>query len=303
MPASYRTGPDEADLTPARPDDVIYLEKELGLGRLSGLSTKLWIAGRPLPPRPLHYQRLLGREIVIAERMDLHLVWSTGRIYIKPIPRFLLEPNFWSRYLLCYGHNCTETTSMACDYPRLWKSALGFMFSYAALICHESDFLLAKEKHLLPEEVEWADWRLFVEEIGIKHIYKHIDSRFHYGELRLSRLDKLQYLASGMSLRAYMPHWNRYEDFFRDQFAWLASTAMYIAVVLAAMQVGLATRYLADNDAFHAASYAFTMFAVLGPLVALGLILTIFFLIFIWNWWTALVFRNRRLAYIRSFKI
>lgn len=76
--------------------------------------------------------------------------------------------------------------------------------------------MLAKEKYLLPEEVKWADWRRFVAEIGVQDIYKHVDSRFYFGELRLSRLDKLQYLASGISLRAYMPHWDRYEDFFRD---------------------------------------------------------------------------------------
>lgn len=146
----------------------------------------------------------------------------------------------------------------------------------------------------------WADWRRFVAELGTQHIYKHVDGRFHYGELRLSRLDKLQYLASGMALRAYMPHWNCYGDFFRDQFAWLASTAVYIAVVLAAMQVGLATTHFADNDAFQLAAYSFTMFAILGPLVASGLILAISFSIFLSNWLATLVFRNRRLAYIKS---
>jgi hypothetical protein len=34
------------------------------------------------------------------------------------------------------------------------------------------------------------------------------------------------------------------------------------------MQVGLATKSLADNDAFQSASYGFTVFSILGPLDA-----------------------------------
>ncbi|KAK7959732.1 uncharacterized protein PG986_004586 [Apiospora aurea] len=298
LPALYRIGPDDADLAPPRPEDSAYLEKELGLGRLAKLSSRLWVAGRPIPPRPLHYQRLLGREIVVAEQMDLHLVWATRRIYLKPMPRFLLEPHFWSRHLVCHGHNCSQPITTPCHHPRLWKSALGFLFSYAALICHESDFLLAKEKHLLPEEVAWADWRRFVAEFGPEYIYDHIDKRFHFGELRLSRLNKLQLLTSGFALRLYMPPWDRYGDFFRDNFTWLASATVYIAVVLTAMQVGLATTALTENEAFQSASYGFTIFSILGPLIAIGLILVVFLITFVSNWALAMRLRNRRLSHI-----
>ncbi|RYO90471.1 hypothetical protein DL766_007769 [Monosporascus sp. MC13-8B] len=80
LPALYRTN--KGDLKPSSPGDLTYLEEELGVGRLHKLTDWLWIAGRPMPPRPLHHQLLLGREIVIAERMDLHLVWSSGRIFL-----------------------------------------------------------------------------------------------------------------------------------------------------------------------------------------------------------------------------
>ncbi|KAK1486981.1 hypothetical protein CABS01_13114 [Colletotrichum abscissum] len=270
---SYRTGSDNADLASATPHNSAFLEKELGLGRLVQLTPRLWFAGRPTPTRPLHYQRILGREIVVAEQMDLHLVWTTGLIHIKPIPRFLLEPNFWTHYLSCQGHRCSRTTLTPCDRQRLWRCALGFLFSYAALICHESDFFLAKDNRLIPKEVEWDDWREFATELSTQTIYGQIDERFYYGELRLSRLNKLQYLASFSS---YMPPWNRYGDFFHDQFAWLASTTVYIAVVLTAMQVGLATTDLADNAAFQSASYGFTIFSILAPLAAMALVLATF---------------------------
>ncbi|WQF87976.1 hypothetical protein CDEST_12990 [Colletotrichum destructivum] len=242
LPALYRTGPDGADLSPPRPDDLAHLEAELGQGGLAKLSARLWMAGRPIPPRPLHYQRLLGREIVVAEQMDLHLVWTSGRIHVKPLPPLLLEPTFWSDHLSCRG----------------------------------SDFIIAKEKHLIPEAVEWSDWRLFVSQLGTEHIYKDIDRRFIYGEIRLSRLNRLQYLESGLALRSHMPHWNRYGDFFHDHFAWLASATVYIAIVLTAMQVGLATTALAENDAFQSASYGFTVFSIVEPVGTTGLILLSF---------------------------
>lgn len=40
--------------------------------------------------------------------MDMHLVWTTGRIFIKPVPRFLLEPHFWEAYLCC-DQGCDPT--------------------------------------------------------------------------------------------------------------------------------------------------------------------------------------------------
>ncbi|OBR03070.1 UDP-N-acetylglucosamine transferase subunit ALG13 [Colletotrichum higginsianum IMI 349063] len=282
LPASYRTGPDGADLAPPGLDNLAFLEAELGQGRLAKLSARLWMAGRPIPPRALHYQRLLGREIVVAEQMDLHLVWASGRIHVKPLPPFLLEPTFWSDHLSCRGgYGCSRSTDPLCRHRMLWKCSLGFLFSYAGLICHQSDFFIAKEMHLIPEAVEWSDWRLFVSQLGTEHIYNDIDRRFIYGELRLSRLNKLQYLESGLAFRGYMPHWNRYGDFFHDHFAWLASATVYIAIVLTAMQVGLATTSLAENDAFQSASYGFTIFSIVRPVFATVLILLLFCCIFL----------------------
>ena len=77
------------------------IEKELDLQRLSTIHGWLWVAGRPMLPRALHAQLLLRRDILITERMDMHLVWTTGWIFLKPMPHFLLEPHFWTEYLCC----------------------------------------------------------------------------------------------------------------------------------------------------------------------------------------------------------
>ncbi|EXA53648.1 hypothetical protein FOVG_01383 [Fusarium oxysporum f. sp. pisi HDV247] len=236
----------------------------------------------------------------ITEQMDMHLVWTTGRIFIKPIPRFLLEPRFWKEYLCCEQHcNCVTDEGMAQDRRRLWKCARGFLFSYAALIRHKSDFLLAKEKYLLPEEVKWSDWISFIAELDTEHIYPNIDPRFYHGELRLDRLNKLYRLLQS-PLYGYMAYWNQYSTFFQDNFAWLAGTTVYIAVVLTAMQVGLATDALADDDAFQSVSYGFTVFSILGPLIGAVLIVLAFCFIFIYNWITTISKKRERLRRIHS---
>jgi len=277
------------------------VEKELDLERLTSIHDWLWVAGLPLPPRALHNQLLLGRGIFITERMDMHLVWTTGKMLLKPIPRFLLEPSFWAEYLCCKGSCGLRDGDVAvcgatnkCERQGLRRRALGFLFSYAALISHESDFRIAQDKHLLPPEVSWPAWRIFVGQLDTERIYTHVDPRFQYGELRLSRLNKI-YAFTQTPLRGYVRRWNQYGAFFHDNFAWLASASLYIVIVLTAMQVGLATESLGRKDAFQAASYGFTVFSILGPLIAVSLIVIAFCCIFVCNWMKAASYRNRRL--------
>ncbi|KJZ68076.1 hypothetical protein HIM_12532 [Hirsutella minnesotensis 3608] len=299
LPASYRK--ESGDLAAVCRHVTACVEKELDLERLTSIHDWLWVAGLPLPPRALHNQLLLGREILVTERMDMHLVWTTGKMFLKPIPRFLLEPSFWARYLCCKGgcrlHDgdvvvCGATKE--CECQGLRRRALGFLFSYAALISHESDFCVAQDKHLLPPEVSWPAWRIFVEQLDTEHVYARVDPRFQYGELRLSRLNKI-YAFTQTPLRGYVRRWNQYGTFFHDNFAWLASASLYIVIVLTAMQVGLATQSLGRNDAFQAASYGFTVFSILGPLIAVSLIVIAFCCIFVCNWMKAVSYRNRRL--------
>ncbi|PMB67535.1 hypothetical protein BM221_007205 [Beauveria bassiana] len=111
----------------------------------------------------------------------MHLVWTAGRVFLKPIPRFLLKPGFWTVYLVC------------ADGRRqiLRQRALGFLYSYAALLSHESDFRIAKDEYLLPPEVLWSARRILVEQLDMERVYPNVDRRFIHGELRLSRLNKL----------------------------------------------------------------------------------------------------------------
>jgi hypothetical protein len=171
-----------------------------------------------------------------------------------------------------------------CTTQRQRSIALGFLLSYVALLSHESDFTIARDRGLLPIEGDlprWADWRRFVEEILSPTIYKDVHRRFYYGELRLGRLNIIYLFAK---LGFYMNTWHNYTSFLRDQLGWLAATTVYIAVVLTAMQVGLATNQLQGSQAFMAASYGFTVFAIMGPLVAGFLILGVLGVVVAINW-------------------
>lgn len=149
------------------------------------------------------------------------------------------------------------------------------------------------ENHLLPEGLKWQDWRTIVALLlGDTHLYQSIDRRFQYGELRLSRLNKI-HLYGKPPGKGYITRWNQYGSFFRDNLGFLASTIAYIAIVLTAMQVGLATK-LQGSAAFQSASYGFTIFAILGPLVALGLIMFAFLYLFASNWVATRRYLNER---------
>jgi len=84
-----------------------------------------------IPPQ-LHLQVATGREIVVADRMDLHLRWDNhGRLFLKPVPGFLLDPDFWRTRLTCpVICECQDPPQPSCRAdPR--GVALGFPYTYA----------------------------------------------------------------------------------------------------------------------------------------------------------------------------
>lgn len=72
-----------------------------------------------------------------------------------------------------------------------------------------------------------------------------------------------------------MNQWLNYSSFLRDQLGWLATTTIYIALVLTTMQLGLATNQSKANVPYMTAAYGFSVFAILGPLISGGIILLV----------------------------
>ena len=264
-----------------------YIRWELNVSRLNAIHQHLWLTGRPMSARPLHRQLLLDRQIILTEQADLHMVWHESRIFLKPLPEFLLDHNFWKQHL--------------CKDEQIFESASGMLLSYLWLVCHRSDLIVAKDHNLLPQDMDWERWTAFMKSClrGLDYqTLKGINKRFQYGELRLSRLNwiyRMSWKNTRLTtiIRGYMYGYNRYSFFLARNFAWLLGAFAYITIVLTAMQVGLATDRLHDSPAFQAASYGFTVFSILIPLIGIPLICALLVIIFAYNLLATLSFGKK----------
>lgn len=200
--------------------------------------------------------------------MDLHLVWEAQQIYLKPIPRFLLNVEFWEKQL--------------CRNEKLYACALGFLYSYISLIEHESDYHIAVEKHLLPHEVTWPQWIALVDQLLHSPHSNFINKRFIYGELRLSRLN-LIYLFTKLQVCSYLNTCTTYKNIFHGNLNSLLTLLASITVVLSAFQVGLSTRQLQTNHAFSSAAYAFSVFSIAAPLLSVAFVSAALLALFNYN--------------------
>lgn len=277
LPASSRAKTD--DISTPSANLHYFLEKELFVKRINAIQDWLWACGRPMPPRPLHYQLVLSRDIIVTEAAELHLVWGPKGIHVKPLPEYLLDREFWQTHII--GDGGSEPQEVE-------KCARGFLFSYCALIAYKSDFRIAKDHGLLPENLSWESWKLFSAQILESHCFAAVNPRYWYGELRLGRLNKVYRFRKLSLFRGYsrIAGYAVYGDLIRDNFAALITLLGYVVIVLTAMQVGLATDKLVANEAFQAASYGLTVFAIIGPLIA-GVSIILFAFIWILSNWRA----------------
>jgi hypothetical protein len=251
-------------------DPDAYYITELRTARLDEIESYLWLAGLSNCARPLHRQQLLGREIIITEDPNEHLVWHKTRIFIKPLPIFLVDLDCWTRKI--------------CKTKQLYEAACGFLLSYVWLVRHESDLRIAHEKGLLPDFINWATWTEFINEF-LEHIdlqsLSEVSPRYQYGELRLSRLNKIYYVTRFTwrdFIRGYMTTSTWYQDSLARNFVWLLGVFAVMSVALSAMQVVLATAQ--GGKAFENASYGFaiaSLFLAAGAALAVLLIWAVLF--------------------------
>jgi hypothetical protein len=109
-----------------------------------------------------------GRQIIITENPELHLANTSDCVFIKPIPKYLLSYEFWERDL--------------CSNKSIAYAAQGFLRSYLYLIPYKSDFILAKEWRLLPENINYTMFVHFISQIQGVHDGQ-VSPRHMYGEL------------------------------------------------------------------------------------------------------------------------
>jgi len=275
-----------------------FIREDLDLKELCDIHKHLWLAGLPQCARPLHYQLLLSRNIIVTEKSALHLTWMEDRIFLKPLPDYLMDHSIWET-ILCRDENY-----------KLFGEANGLMLSYLWLVASRSDFKIAHDCGLLSPVITWERWTAFSKVVAANIDHEHltnISPRYIYGELRLGRLNWIYRLCSGKRsaktfIRGYKYNYTRYSTFIERNFAWFLTAIIYITLVLTAMQVGLGTSELRESAAFNRASYGFTIFAILAPLI-LGLLVGVVLAVLVcFNAVHALTQRKKaRTKYVHSF--
>lgn len=278
-PVAIRAGP---TLALTKFNLATFYSSELQTPRLNTIASYLWLAGLPSCARALHRQVLLCREIVITEDPNEHLVWHENRVFVKPFPSFLFQVACWEQRL--------------CKDSQLYEAACSFILSYAWLVRHESDLRLAHEKGLLPDLVTWQLWTAFLGDV-LEHIDLNslscISPRFQYGELRLSRLDKIYRLTRFKwddIVRGYMTASTWYKDFFSRHFAWVLAVFAVFEVCLNAMQVVASLEK--GGAAFGSASYGFAIASLFMAAATAGIVTSIWGLLVVYH--LANAFENNR---------
>jgi hypothetical protein len=162
-----------------------------------------------------------------------HLVWIHDRIFIKPLPRYLLTHSFWKNVLLEMSTTSDQPSAL------IVPSARGLLRSYYHLIQSESDFRIAQHKdlQLLPRDVTYEQFCAFSETFG-EIPDGDVSERYEYGELRLTRLNAWALPLLGST--AYQHVGLQYIDDFSPYFTPLLFVFAVLAILLNAMQVGLA---------------------------------------------------------------
>lgn len=229
--------------------------------------------------RPLHRYKMMGFDILHTQQMDLHLLKFSNKLFVKPLPEWILCSDFWLQYLCADGE--------------LHKSACGFLLSYVWLITTPLDLKIAHDQTLLPSFITWHRWKEFVRgffgKVDMDTLHQ-VNKRYQFGDLRLGRINSIYRTRffSTHFVRGYLYGYNRYVVFFQRNFSWILIVFVFFSLVLSAMQVGTGLKELEDNYAFLRASYVFVVFSMVSVVAILAVVALLFAGIFLFNMVTAI---------------
>ncbi len=261
-----------------------FLETEFRSPDLEQLAPRLWWMSKQDSANisPLHRQKIKKRNLVITEDPKLHLVWIHDRIFLKPLPEYLLSYEFWQQYLFSSGNNnssnCPDDKKAGRRVQSIKCAALGYLRTYFYLIRHESDFRMAQDAAvcLVPARITWKQFCDFSRDF--KSIPDHeVSQRYMYGEIRLTRLNFYSKIL--LHKRYFQRVETQYSAYFAQFYAPFLFIFGILSVILSAMQVEAAVEQIDSAvpwSAFYKTSRRFS-FAVLIALT--GLIMTLAFLL------------------------
>lgn len=232
----------------------------------------------------LHLQKIKGRRILITENPGLHLVWYYDAVFLKPIPAWLGNWEFWEAWICCRGGRWTAVMRQKGfseeEVGGEWcpmDAACGFLRTYAFLVRHLSDFRIAVEAGLVPSDdnIDYSTFSRFISQFRDLPD-TDVSPRYCYGQMRLTRLNWAVRLLRPPSAKGAWNYHGMYwqtgqyiESFFGPLMFGFAS----LAVVFSAMHVMVS--FAGDRNAmsteewemFRRVSWGFSAAIVLLVLV------------------------------------
>ncbi|KAF2447304.1 hypothetical protein P171DRAFT_355891, partial [Karstenula rhodostoma CBS 690.94] len=210
-------------------------------------------------------------DIIVTEDSGLHLLWYCDKIYIKPMPKYLLSYPFWQDCL----RNLHQALGTMQTHRKPCASAPGFVRSYVFPIRHESDFRIAtnKDSGLLPTSMTWCQWSKFREQImriNDDDDDDDVSGRYQYGEIRLSRLN-LYCKVLLRKLHYHRTH-GQYGDYFANLYPSLLFMFALLSIILASMQLS-ATVKVEEEGAWDQLLAIYRIFGIV--MVAISLLLSV----------------------------
>lgn len=254
-----------------------FLGNELRCPVLEELYPHLWLVAKKCGSHidSLHEQVMKQRVLTVTEKSSLHMIWYYSIIYLKPMPRCLLNYNFWNTYLSPQRQQRSQQLQEQSQAQRyeidslstICRTALGFLRSYGFLIRYESDFLLAQQANLIPKHLTYTKFQLFID--SFRHLSDEaVAPRYHYGQIRLTRLNYAVRIFRPASTAHCLP-WHYHEVYWQTgsyierALAFLLFIFASLSLVLSAMQVMLAARGQGPWQEFSRASWGFAVAVII----------------------------------------
>ncbi|KZZ87460.1 hypothetical protein AAL_08371 [Moelleriella libera RCEF 2490] len=237
-----------------------FLHSEFCSDDVDHLADKLWWMSKQdsASISPIHRQRVKQRAIVVTEDPKLHLVWIRDRVFIKPLPCYILSHAFWQLFLSC---NILENES----HHHIRRAALGYIRTYQYLVRYESDFRIAQEAdlQLIPSDVTWDQFCHFRDDLA-SISDGDVSTRYCYGEIRLTRLN---FYAPLLLRKSYFQRVDyQYEAYFARFYGPILFGLGIVSVILSGLQVAVAVEQRAALAAF-ALVFSVAIIAVVGALL------------------------------------
>ncbi|KAK7971457.1 hypothetical protein PG989_016473 [Apiospora arundinis] len=220
-----------------------FLNEEFCSNDLDKMADKLWWMAKQdsASISPLHRQRVKRRAIIVTENPKLHLVWIHDRVFVKPLPRYILSHAFWQCFL------SRDSSRDKQHHHRVREAILGYLRTYRYLVRYESDFRIAQEPdlQLIPSDVTWEQFCHFGADL-MSIGDSDVSPRYCYGEIRLTRLN---FYAPILLRKSYFQRVEyQYGAYFARFYGPILFWLGIASVVLSGLQVAVAVEEQSKGD-------------------------------------------------------